>query len=587
MRLLTLKINARHANGWESPVLAFGQRTTSLFARNGSGKTPIVQSIAYCLGTDVKFRQDISDNCSSAVLTVEVNGRRVEIERGLADRVFVVRSMGSMRRFDNEEDFSRAIYQELGIDTPSLVSASKKSTIPYVSAVLPIFFMRQDGGYLGAYAPAKSPFIQDQFVEMLRFVFGYPPKRSYDVQKSLLLQKGKLEHAQRRLVYQQEIVAKLEAEVDDSSENVISLKQRSAELTQQIAELGVAADKRGSANSSLLELLGAKDELIRRSRRTRAELQARVDGIDGIRAEIEGEIKTLSLNEESRRVLTSFGDVCANPECGLFLASQETYGKNLLYLKDQIKDLENNVQRAEIQIASLDDGIRSQEAEREMLRVRIRQLGADDDSAAVVVAVQNLTRDLIGVEQKLLEIERLHEERQKYVKLDEERFRIQDSIASMTKVGRADLGFNQLRTELEALTAKWMDILATPNVSRRVSIEPDFRYKFGNEYLDIFTGSGRARLVLAIHGAIFEKYLQVESRPFRFMILDTPKQHELESPDLARYLDALQQLCASNNAQIVVSSTEYRHPIEQSDVEWLPTYPFPDKPMYLGPPSRP
>jgi septal ring factor EnvC (AmiA/AmiB activator) len=534
----------------------------------------------------VQFREDIRDNCSSATLTLELNGRPVEIERSLADKVFVVRLGKSTRSFDNEADFSRAMFQELGIETPSLISASKKSTIPYLSAVLPIFFMRQDGGYLGAYVPSKSPFIQDQFVEMLRFVFGYPPKRSYDVQKSLLQQKGRLDHAQRRIVYQQEIVSKLEEEIDDSPATLLLLKQRSAELTQQIEDLRVASDKRGSASSALTELLNAKDDQIRKSRRTRAELQARIDGIDGIRAEIEGEIKTLSLNEESRRVFTAFEDICANPDCGLFLTSQETYGKNLLYLKDQIKDLENNVQRAEVQIAGLDESISSQEAERDILRDRISNLGTDDDSAAIVIAVQNLTRDLIAVEQKLLGIERLHEERRKYVQLDEDRFRIQDAIASMTKAGRADLGFNQLRAELERLTAKWMDILATPNVSRRVNIEPDFRYRFGNEYLDIFTGSGRARLVLAIHGAIFEKYLEIESRPFRFLILDTPKQHELESPDLARYLDALQQLCESKNAQIVVSSTEYRHPIGKFDVEWLPSYPFADKPMYLGAPRR-
>jgi hypothetical protein len=309
-----------------------------------------------------------------------------------------------------------------------------------------------------------------------------------------------------------------------------------------------------------------------------------VDGIDGIRMEIEGEIKTLSLNEESRRVFMHFEDICAKPDCGLFMSSQENYGKNLLYLKDQIKDLENNVQRADAQIAGHDENIRSQEAERDMLRDRVRQLSAEDDSVAVIVAVQNLTRELMGVEQQLVGIEKLSVEKKKYIQFDEDRFRIQDGIASITKTGRADLGFNQLRSELEQLTVKWMDILATPNVSRRVSIEPDFKYKFGNEYLDIFTGSGRARLVLAIHGAIFEKYLEVESRSFRFLILDTPKQHELESQDLARYLVALQQLCDKANAQIVVSSTEYRHPMGTNDKEWLPSYQFPDQPMYLGKP---
>jgi hypothetical protein len=585
VRLIALKINSRHANGWESPRLEFGTRTTSLFARNGSGKTPLVQAITFCLGTDVKFRQDVCDNCKSATLTVELNGKQVDIERDLVDKTFEVRSSGSFKKYDNEADFSRAIFQAMDMEIPSLVSASKKSTMPYVSTVLPIFFMRQDGGYLGAYIPPKAAFIPDQFVEMLRFVFGYPPKRSYDVQKSLLQQKGRLEHAQRRVVYQQQIVTRLADDIDDSSQIFQSLKQKSTELTEQIDELRVVADKRGSASNALVDMLNMKDEQIKKIRRSRAELQARVDSIDGIRTEIEGEIKTLSLNEESRRVFMAFEDICAKPDCGLFLTSQETYGKNLLYLKDQIKDLENNVQRAEVQISGFDQSLLSQEDERNMLRDRIRQLGTNDSAAAVIVAVQTLTRELINVEQKIIGIEKLREEKRKYIQFDEDRFRIQDAIAAMTKVGRTDLGFNQLKGDLERLTSKWMDILATPNVSRQVTIEPDFRYKFGPEYLDIFTGSGRARLVLAIHGAIFEKYLELESRPFRFLILDTPKQHELESPDLARYLNALQDLCELNDAQIVVSSTEYRHPIGGKDKEWLPSYPFPEKPMYLGVPK--
>jgi hypothetical protein len=189
------------------------------------------------------------------------------------------------------------------------------------------------------------------------------------------------------------------------------------------------------------------------------------------------------------------------------------------------------------------------------------------------------------IEGILLHVERLREERRKYIQLDEERFKVQDAIAAIGRLGRADLGFNQLKTSLEQLTSKWMSILKTKNVSREVNIEPDFKYRFGPEPLDIFTGSGKARLVLAIHGAIFEKYLEKSERPFRFLMLDTPKQHELDSADLATYLAALEQLCVSHNAQILVSSTEYRHSIGPNDREWLPTYEFPDQRMYLGPVS--
>lgn len=38
----------------------------------------------------------------------------------------------------------------------------------------------------------------------------------------------------------------------------------------------------------------------------------------------------------------SFKDICSNIDCKLFTVSSESYAKNLLYLKDQIKDLESN-----------------------------------------------------------------------------------------------------------------------------------------------------------------------------------------------------------------------------------------------------
>lgn len=584
MRLIALKINARHMRGWESRELVFGNQVTSLFARNGSGKTPLIQSIAFCLGMDFTFREDIRNNCASATLTIEVNDETVIIERTFEGKEFIVQAGGGSRRFQSEAEFSASMFQIFGLKLPSLISASKKSTSPYISTVLPIFFLRQDGGYLGAYSPARS-FIQDQFVEMLRFIFGFPPKRAYSVQKDLLDQKGKLDLAQRRVTFQQELIARLAAEVDDSRDGIAALKHGSEMLTTQIEELRNSVDQKGTANNALVELLGLKEDQLRKLRRSRSELQARIDGIDSIRSEIEGEIKTLSLNEESRQIFASFDDICANVECGIFRNSREEYGKNLLYLKDQIKDLEANVQRAESQISYLDETIEAQARERSVLRERMSMLSEDDGIAQVIVAIQGLTRELMGIEQKLLAAEKLAEEKRKYLRLDEERFKIQDAIAAMTRGGRSDLGFNQLREQLEKLTAKWMDILATANVSRNVTIEPDFTYRFGTEYLDVFTGSGKARLVLAIHGAIFEKYLEVEDRPFRFMVLDTPKQHELETPDLIRYLNALQVLCSTKNAQIVVSSTEYRHPVGAEDQEWLPDYLFPEKPMYLGSPQ--
>jgi hypothetical protein len=64
--------------------------------------------------------------------------------------------------------------------------------------------------------------------------------------------------------------------------------------------------------------------------------------------------------------------------------------------------------------------------------------------------------------------------------------------------------------------------------------------------------------------------------------LDTPKQQELHTEDLANYLRELETLCTAKDAQLILSSTEYDHPTGPQDRRWLPQYKGLDHPMYLG-----
>ncbi|WP_261537777.1 hypothetical protein [Burkholderia multivorans] len=201
-----------------------------------------------------------------------------------------------------------------------------------------------------------------------------------------------------------------------------------------------------------------------------------------------------------------------------------------------------------------------------------------------------MTKQLVGVQGELGRISGLREERSKLFKLERERDRIQDRIDGLSNTGRADNEFNKLRLTLRELTVKWMQTLDTQNVSTNVDIDLNLRFTFGGETLDVIGSGGSSsttiRLVLAIHAALLEAYLSDKTRPFRFIILDTPKQEELHTADLARYLTELEKMCEANDAQLIFSSTEYDHPTGQKDKRWLPSYRGPDKPMYLGKPSE-
>lgn len=581
MKLISLKLSPRGVNGWESPLLVFGQRTTSLHAKNGSGKTPIVQSIPFCLGFDVKFQNDIREKCQYATLTIEHGGQVFSISREFGEFHVVVEAAGGKKEYFSEGDFSKAFFEELDLSVPMLVGTNRQATRPYISSLLPIFYVRQIGGYDEPYRP-PAQFILDQFVEMVRFAFGQGPKRSYTAQKDLLAARDQLEADQRRIVYQQKVLADLSASIDDSPSTRNRLVQRAATLTSQIKDLRESADIAGAASDALTELLHAKEERIRAIRRQHSELSARVTGIESIRSEIEGEIQTLSLNEESRRVFESFFDVCGRADCGLFLSSSASYAKNLIYLKDQIKDLESNAKRAEAQLLLLADRIKDEESERTLIVERINQRDGQTATGQLVSAVQSLTRELIESEQYLASIEQLAEAKRKYVQFESARDKTQNRIATLSNHGRLDLDFNVLRNKIQTLTIKWMDILKTPNASREVEIDLDFKFRFGKQTIDVFNGSTRSRIILAIHAAIFEHYLQDRKRPLRFLILDTPKQQELANEDLARYLRALEDLCDEFDGQILISATEYHHEIGVADKEWTPQFSGAEQMMYLG-----
>lgn len=585
MRLKSLQIEPLGESGWESPLLEFGHRTTMLFAPNSSGKTPIIRALASALGFPNSFRNEILEKCKAVVLHAESEGRPLTVRRvfGAKNNEFyaTIDFDGEQTEHHSEGSFSVALFKLLGLKPPRLVSNKGEEAQPYISTLLPVFYLIQGFGYSAAYR-SPNPFIEDQFAEMVRFAFGLNPKHSYEVKKSLIEEKSAFEAQTRKIVAAQRVLEYQGRGVNDSAAHQEVLRRTSEDLSRQIDALRASVDAKGSASSTLAGMLRQKEVQIRARQMELFDLQNRVAGIETIRAEIDGEVKTLGLNEEARRVFTSFQEICRMPNCGLFLGSTESYGKNLLYLKDQIKDLERNALRAEIRVEQLQERLDELGIERQTL-VDSLELPTTSGVDQLVTAVQALTKQLVDVQSELGRIEALKDERSKLFKLEQERDRIQDRIDGLSNTGRVDNDFNKLRLTLRELTVKWMQTLVTQNVSTNIDIDLNLRFKFGGDTLEtIGGGSTTIRLVLAIHAALLEAYLSDKSRPFRFLILDTPKQEELHTADLAQYLQELEKMCEANNAQLLLSSTEYDHSTGPKDKRWLPAYRGPDKPMYLG-----
>ncbi|TOC17346.1 hypothetical protein CGJ89_25140, partial [Vibrio parahaemolyticus] len=115
-------------------------------------------------------------------------------------------------------------------------------------------------------------------------------------------------------------------------------------------------------------------------------------------AEINTEVDTLNLNEEARRVFVRSSDLCGSSNCQLFSGSSDSYSKNLLYLRDQIKDLERN---AENDLSRIDELKRRRTAVEELTRQIVEERNnaiERTEASALVEAISEIKNQLFGLQ---------------------------------------------------------------------------------------------------------------------------------------------------------------------------------------------
>ncbi len=196
MKFLKLCIIPKGKGGLEAQDLIFGTHSTQLYGPTGTGKTPLVKSIAYCLGYSVKFRQEIYNRCEAAVLTFQVSKDKYSVKRyflkGNKIEIEVTNPQDEVIQFYEEAGYSNYLFDLLGIINRELISKSGDRTGGYMSSVLPLFYVTQDEGYNSVYKSDNS-FIKDQFSEMIRLSFSLPEKNSFDLKKNKIQAKKKLD----------------------------------------------------------------------------------------------------------------------------------------------------------------------------------------------------------------------------------------------------------------------------------------------------------------------------------------------------------------------------------------------------------
>jgi len=582
MKLISLQIFPIGHNGWQSELLHFGNNITQLFGPNGCGKTPVVQSIAYCLGYPCVFRNDIYDHCNYAVLEMDTDKGKLQLKRVYSRSVDieVTEPNGHKQRFLDEKDFSLYLFDWLDINTSNLVTNSNKVTVPYLASILPIYYLDQDDGYSKFYCPPNN-FIKDQFSEMMRMIFHLPVKNSFDAKKEKIRAKENLDYLDKQV----EVEAR---KVDIAKQAAISISKSREDLSKEILQLEAELEQLKSSGASHDDSIGVLERLIATHRNSIreisneiSEIAKRTKGITQIIHEINTEIETLNLNEEARRVFLSFSEICGADHCGLFSTSSDSYSKNLLYLKDQIKDLERNTVTDKVKIEQLE----SQKQNLEAIVISIvderNQSIEKSEMSALVDAISELKNQIFELQNQRSDIEKIDSLEQKYFEVIKKRGQALEKYQSFSTDRSSIPGLIKLKSDLRQYFLNWLDVIHTSNISHDITFKNDFTPILGKETISQLKGSTRIRAVLAFHAALLELMVEHESLSFGFLILDTPKQHEIHNDDLNRYLLELKKLCGANDIQVVFSTTEYHYSSDEQDKEWNPKYPGEEQNMFL------
>jgi hypothetical protein len=582
MKLLALKINSRGNQGWESERISFGE-ITQIWGENGSGKTPIIQATVFGLGYPVIFRDDVKAKCRSVSLWLKANNVDYVFEREITDGFAIsVTSVSIKQSFSDERAFSEFLFSLIGLQPVNLLDSSSRKVSAYAATVLPLFFLDQDTGYSDIYRPATS-FIKDQFQEMVRFIFRFSQKHLFESAKDLVELKRRRETLDELVAGQRSVFDRLYA----ARPSGLTEGQLSAQLAEGQQRLTNLRDSRGSNvevtaafDSAIYELRKSLDEVDRED----ADLRLRVSSFSRIEQELQTEINTLSLNERAKRLFESFDTICANVNCGLFTTSSETYGKNLLYLKDQAKDLATSANAAKERRAVLAETRGHSAKQLDLLKSKREKSVADQGISGFVDVIRATTESIVTLEQELASVQQIKAVSLRIDNAMAERTQLSQKIDDIENVGRkSDQNLIGLRSDLRQLTVKWLEVLGTENVDRNIFIENDLRFKFGNESIQAFKGSTKVRVVLAVHAALFEAYLRKPGMKLGFLIFDTPNQQEIKVDDLRNFMHRLKALCSEFGAQVIFASKDYRYEVDAAtDVFVEPTFPGPQHPMYFG-----
>jgi hypothetical protein len=525
-------------------------------------------------------------------LELRVDGSVISIERSIALNFHITVSVDSeFREYDNAKSFSQWLISLFGIQDRSLSTKDGGVTPTYTDFVLPMFWIDQDLGWRDLYCPlSNKSFVKDQAEEVIRILLNLPGRNTAVDKNEYAEALVRVESAKQRLEIKREVVQALERAILE-----FGPIRTSEELTERRAELTSELRDRSSVLGSLSTKASAFDEMIsvRRTERDSALFshKAAVRRLGELRIygkTLDAQVAIVETNEVAA---DAFRVLCGSQTCQFFRSPEESYGRRVLYIKDQIKDFQSSLNVLRVEADRLQS--RVEETESALLRAleEKRMHSAPTSGNRIVEEVDRITREFATVSAQLLQTQRLETERvefKKLVDLSISTINAAQELKPTRGPGRDDSAAWDAANELGELFISWLNTLNTPNLPLQKHFDERFNLFMGGIRFSENSsvgGSTRTRVVLAFHAALIELSLTRGGSHPTMLILDTPKQHELHSADLNAFVNRFVELPRkySVDLQLVVAATELEFLENSAPAEiWHPFFGIGEDARFFG-----
>jgi prefoldin subunit 5 len=562
---------------------------TAVQGANGTGKTPIMKGIMHCLGHEVELPPEILTRCAFAELTLNIDGRQVVLTRKLGlEFELQIDDGAEPQTLTSQSEYGEWFLKLFNAEPPILTTKQGQPAGLYANVFLPALWVDQDHGWTTDYwTPPNRNFIQDQRQEVIRFLVGLTPRHPFRQRTQFDSAKETLERTEKAIELHRFVIDRLRRNEQLQDDEEPKLIERRSQLSQELGKNSGAIEAIRSATTFFDREIAAlevqRDEVVGRQ----ATLSKRKGQLSLVLSELDAEEDVLTANVQSTDLLRQF---CGREGCQMFAQSERSFGRSLLFLKDQIKDLKTSdrdlgrdADSLAQQVSAIDEAIQAKRHERDTAVKASPQ-------AEVMAKLGTLTKEIVDVELRLAKVQQLAAEQKKFDRLLDQREQASAAVAELRPTrGKSASAADDVRQMLSDSIQQWLLTLGTQN-TKSASFDEDFTLYVDGAKFSTTThqsGSTRTRIVLAFHATLLEVALERGGNHPGWLLFDAPKQHELSQADFDAYADRLQLVATKypGRVQVVFSVADLKTQFQAGDEVWIPGFTVDDKPRFLGPVS--